>query len=102
MIEMATLHVVTPGDLRVSSLGVAPMVRADASDVTMHIWHQGNSMIVAIQRDFTPADADETVTLNWSTPRAVVNLRTNQSLGRHDHLSVTLDPVYPTVISLTP
>jgi len=102
LLDMATLHVIAPDDLHVSSLGVTPMVHADVSDVTVHIWHHGNEIIVAVQRDFKSAGADETVTLNWSTPCSVVDLRTNQSLRRQDHLTVTLDPVYPAVYALTP
>lgn len=102
LLDMAMLHVVAPGDLRASSLGITPMVHADASDVTMHIWRHGNAIILAVQRDFVPAGADESATLSWSAPRAVVDLRTNQSMGRHEHLTITLDSVYPMVFSLTP
>ena len=58
-------------------------------------------MIVAVQRDYgtTP---DETVTLSWTGQRALTDLRTNKPLGRADHLSLTLDSVYPAILSLSP
>jgi hypothetical protein len=54
-----------------------------------------------VQRDYgtTP---DETLTLSWTGQRALTDLRTNKPLGRADHLSLTLDSVYPAILSLSP
>jgi hypothetical protein len=78
-----------------------PAIRVNARDNTVHTWQHNDATIAAVQRDYADAP-DETVTLSWTGQRSVTDLRTNKPLGRTDHLSVTLDTVYPAILSLSP
>ena len=81
---------------------ISPSIHVDAADVTVHIWRDGKAQIVGVQRDFAPDAPDEQVTLNWPGQRTILDLRTNRTLGRSDHLTARLDAVYPLLLSLTP
>jgi len=62
-------------------------------------------MVVAIQRDFAQASMNEAVVLTLQTlpaPGMVSDLRSGQSLGRNDRVTVTLDAVAPAVLSISP
>jgi hypothetical protein len=81
---------------------ISPSIHVDAADVTVHIWRHGKAQIVGVQRDFAPDALDESVTLTWPGQRTILDLRTNRTLGRSDHLTAKLDAVYPLLLSLTP
>ena len=80
--------------------GVAPLVGVDATDVEMHILRHGTRTIIALQRDLSVPDTTKAVALTLPRPLSVHDLRRNQELGRVQHLTVNLDPVAPTVLSL--
>jgi hypothetical protein len=81
---------------------VAPWIHVDAPDVTVHLWHRGNTLILGAQRDFAANTSDESVTVSWQGERNMMDLRTNRPLGRGNHLTTQLDAVYPLLLSLTP
>ncbi len=99
LMDMTHIHVVAPASLVMA--GLEPAIHTDAHDVTLHTWQHGDATMVALQRDYAAAP-DETITLSWTGQRTVTDLRTDKPLGRTDHLSLTLDTVYPAVLSLSP
>jgi hypothetical protein len=76
-------------------------VNAPDADVTTHTWRRGNTTIIALQRDFAPTASQEAVVLTLPQPMQVYDLRTQQALGRTDRLTLTLDAVYPALLSVT-
>ncbi len=97
-------RILAPEALRAELLGVVPPVRVEAPnhDVTTHIFRHGATMVVAVQRDFAQASMNEAVLLTLPTPGMVSDLRSGQSLGRNDRVTVTLDAVAPAVLSISP
>jgi hypothetical protein len=91
----------TPKDLQ---LDIAPklQVAAPGNDVTVHLWRHGGETIVAVQRDYAAGSEPETVVVTLPTAGTVFDLRKGQSLGRLDRIPLTLDPVYPALLSITP
>ncbi len=104
LLDAGMLRMTTPGELSTASLGVTPRVRVEAAsaDVTSHIWQHGNDTIVGLQRDFASTPSAETVVLNLPKPADVYDLREKQTLGRTDRLLLTLGPVFPALLSITP
>lgn len=98
---LEAFRIMPPADLRID---VAPPVRIDAptGDVTMHIWRHGRSTIIGVQRDFAPTASDETVVLTLPRPRTVFDLRNKRELARTDRITLTLDAVYPALLSVAP
>ena len=103
LIDTAHIQLAAPSVMASQGLsrGPDPTIHATAHDITVHTWQHGDATIVAVQRDYAAAP-DETMTLSWNGQRSVTDLRTNKPLGRTDHLSVTLDTVYPAMLSLAP
>ena len=103
LIVDSTLRITPPDRLQQADWeGVAPLIRRDAPDTTIHLWHNGNTLIVGVQRDFHANTPDESVTLTWSGQRAILDLRSGHALGRADHVTAKLDTVHPLLLSLTP
>jgi hypothetical protein len=98
------LRIVSPDDVRAASLGMTPAVQVEAPDrdVTTHVFQHGATMIVAVQRDFAQAAADEAVVLTLPRAGMVVDLRNGRSLGIKQRVTVTLDAVSPAVLSISP
>jgi hypothetical protein len=96
-----TFRLMTPKDLQ---LDIAPklQVAAPGNDVTVHLWRHGGETIVAVQRDYAAGSEPETVVVTLPTAGTVFDLRKGQSLGRLDRIPLTLDPVYPALLSITP
>ena len=102
LLDAGVARIIVPDDLRAIAPRPPVQVAAPNADVVTHIWHHGNNTIVAVQRDFSPAGENETAVLTLPQPADVYDLRTKQSLGRTDHVSLTLDAVYPALLSVTP
>jgi len=79
--------------------GVAPMFRVAAprDDVEMHVFHDSQGDIIGLQRS-KPGDDSESVALTLPHPMLVTDLRSDRALGRVQYLSITLDPIAPTVL----
>jgi hypothetical protein len=103
-LKSTLFRILAPEALRADLVGVEPPVRVEAPnhDVTTHIFRHGATMVVAIQRDFTQASTDEAVVLTLPKPGTLSDLRSGQSLGRHERMTVTLDTVSPAVLSISP
>jgi hypothetical protein len=99
LIDIAHIHIVAPDSLGIG--GPEPAIRANSRDTTLHTWQHGDATILAVQRDYADSP-DETVTLTWTGPRSVTDLRSDKPLGRTDHISIKLDTVYPAILSLSP
>lgn len=83
--------------------GLEPLVRIDATDVEIHILNYGNKTILALQRDLSPpSEVTKATALTLPRPLSVHDLRRNQAYGRVQHLTVQIDPIAPTVLSLEP
>jgi hypothetical protein len=104
LMDAGMLRMIAPGELTVSSLGVPPRLRVEApdGDVTSHFWRHGDTTIVGVQRDFMPDAANETVVLTLPHPASVYDLRRKQALGRTDRITVSLDAVFPALLSIEP
>ncbi len=79
--------------------GVKPVVNVVAphDDVEVHVFVRGDDTIVALQRSKPGAGTGE-VTLALPQPMSVTDMLTGKSLGRVQHLNLTLDPVAPTLL----
>ncbi len=75
-------------------------VEAERNDVTIHTWRHGTDTIIGVQRDFAPNATDETVVLNLPQPAEVYDLRKKQALGRTGRVVLTLDAVFPALLSV--
>ena len=79
--------------------GVVPEFRFTAGhdDVEMHVFHAGDGDIIGLQRG-KPGNGSEPVELTLPHPMRVTDLQTQRNLGRVQRLSITLDPIAPTVL----
>ena len=103
LLDAGVPRIIAPDDLRAMAPKPPVQVTAPNADLVTHIWQHGNkNTIVAVQRDFSPAAANETVVLTLPKPADIYDLRTKQNLGRTDHVSLTLDAVYPALLSVAP
>ncbi len=90
-----------------SLLGVPVPVRAMEADgstatgVVVSLFDSPDGMIVAVQTA-QPALAARPISLVLPGPRTVLDLRTNSGLGRTERLTLTLDPIDPTILLLQP
>ena len=103
-IAAGVVHIVAPGDrvglgALIAKAGVAPMVRFSApqDDVGIYLYRHGNETIIALQR-VRPGTGTEDITLMLPRPMPVTDMRSGKPLGRVQQLSVTLDPVAPTLL----
>jgi hypothetical protein len=80
-------------------VGVTPMVGISAprNDVEMHVFHDGNGAIIALQCS-KPGENSETVEVTLPHPMLVTDLRSQRTWGRVQRLSIALDPIAPTVL----
>jgi hypothetical protein len=78
---------------------IAPVVRAIApgGDVEVHVFRAGNGEIIGLQRA-KPGDSAETVEVTLPRTMLVTDLRSHRVMGHVQHLSITLDPIEPTVL----
>ena len=104
MLDPGVVRRIAPDALDTASLGVSPSVTLEAAhdDVTMHTWRHGEDTIIGVQRDFAPNATDETVVVNLPQPAEVYDLRRKQPLGRTGRVVLTLDAVFPALLSLAP
>ena len=90
-----------------SALGVPIPVRATEADgstatgVVLQLFDAADGMIVSLQTA-QPALTARPVTLVLPAPRTLLDLRTGAALGRTQQLTVTLDPIDPTILLLQP
>ena len=101
MLDPSLVRIAAPGDLATLPVQPAMQVNAPDTDVTTHTWRRGTTTIIALQRDFAPTASQEAVVLTLPQPMQVHDLRTQQALGRTDRLTLTLDAVYPALLSVT-
>jgi len=85
-----------------TAAGVVPVVGLDATDVTTYVFRNGETSILALQRDFSPGDTARAVTLSFAQPTEVYDLRRQEPVGRGQIVSVTLDPIAPTILTIGP
>jgi len=78
------------------------VVGLDATDVTTYVFRNGETSILALQRDFSPGDTARAVTLSFAQPTEVYDLRRQEPVGRGQIVSVTLDPIAPTILTIGP
>jgi hypothetical protein len=97
-------RIVAPGDKAglatvLMQAGIRPAVRLTPprDDVDITMFRAGDGDIIAVQRS---KPGDGTLTVDMTLPRTmqVTDLRSHRALGRVQHLSITLDPVAPTVL----
>jgi glycosyl hydrolase family 42 (putative beta-galactosidase) len=99
----------TEGDKVIAHLvqaGVIPaftLTRKDGSrtvNIETHVWRDGETTIVGLQRD--PGDATpEPVVLTLREPRRIRDLRARKALGTAKSIELTVDPVAPTLLSIS-
>ncbi len=79
--------------------GVAPVVRvvSPRDDVETHVFNDRNGQIVGLQC-VAPGSGSETIEVTLPRPMQVTDLRGQRSLGRVQTLSITLDPIEPTLL----
>lgn len=80
--------------------GVVPYVGIDATDVEIHIFHHGDQIVLALQRDFSPEGKTETVALTFPRPVSVYDVRRHQVVGRKQRITLDLDSVAPAVLTI--
>ncbi len=98
------VHLVAPADATglaalVEQAGVAPMVPllTTQDGVETHVFRRPDGMIITLQQNH-PGTAATAVQLALPRPMSVTDIRSGVSLGRLQHLTVTLDPVAPTLL----
>ena len=69
--------------------------------MVVSLFDSPDGMIVAVQTA-QPALAARPISLVLPGPRTVLDLRTNSGLGRTERLTLTLDPIDPTILLLQP
>jgi len=101
-------------DLRQLLIGAKvqwPFTLADSAgrpvdDVETHVFQNGKSTIIALQRDLPAPGAPDTarsariVTLSLPHSSFVYDVRTKQALGNTDRLSLALDAYEPTILAI--
>ena len=104
MLDPGVERRIAPDALDTASLGVSPSVTIEAAhnDVTVHTWRHGDETIIGVLRDFAPNATDETVVLNLPQPAEVYDLRMKQPLNRTGRVVLTLDAVFPALLSVSP
>jgi Beta-galactosidase len=102
LLDPGAVRLIAPRALDTASLGVSPRmsVEAELNDVTIHTWRRGTDTIIGVQRDFAPNATDETVVLNLPQSAEIYDLRKQQALGRTDRVVLTLDAIFPALLSV--
>jgi hypothetical protein len=93
--ELLAARGVVPGVLLIAGDG------APVSEVARYVFADGDVTLVGLQRDGASAATGEAV-LSLRRPSYVYDLRSRQTLGRLDHLRLSLDAVAPTVLAVAP
>jgi Beta-galactosidase len=89
---------VAPGDPALASFA-APPIGIDVHDATLRLFHHGTQTIISVQRDFAEGATPEQVTLTLPRAADVYDMRAHKSLGRTNHVTLTLDAVEPALLS---
>jgi hypothetical protein len=79
--------------------GVAPLVRvvSPRNDVETHVFNDRNGQIIGLQTT-VPGSSSEAIEVTLPRPMQVTDLRGQRALGRVQTLTITLDPVAPTLL----
>jgi hypothetical protein len=96
-----------------SKISLTNAVGAPTDDVAVYRWRDGDISILGLERiragDFTPmlvgnkpAAAGTRIVIRLPHPAFVYDLPTGRSLGRRSRIDLTLDPVAPTLLALSP
>lgn len=83
--------------------GVKPAfpARAPGNDVITYVYRDGARVILALQRDFTDGATPEQVSVTLPRTYVVEDLSGGVAFGRIRQIELKLDPVTPTVLSLS-
>ena len=73
--------------------------RGGATGVECHLWRDGASTILALQRELSTTEP-EPLRLVLRESARITDLRAKKSLGTLKSLELTLDPVAPTLLRL--
>ena len=92
-------RIVTPADLpRVLTLAPAFRVAAPNNDVDTYVFQSRGHPLLALQRH-APGDTPETVSIDLRG-RYARDIATGRDYGRPERLTVTLDPITPTLLEI--
>jgi hypothetical protein len=87
---------------QLAAAGIVPAVVLDATDVATYVFRYGGTTILALQRDVASPTESQTVTLHFEHPTELYDLRRQQPVGRAQAITLTLDPVAPTILTIGP